>query len=247
MAWSSVGQAGSAVSGGNNQASIAVTLNTQAGSGAAIGDLLVLTVAVDNASSSDGDEGAVTGVVDSGGVNVWSKAAEFCNGQGASQAGATCSIWYAPITSALTTAATVTASFSNNTARDATAANVWRFTASTGTPAVAATTWLAADAAQPGSIDISAPVPGTSYIRFRGIASESTLTTALTTTAGWTTIGTGRASATAAMSYRGEFVISTATTQASNPTFSATPDHASVYALFVENAAPEKIMGQMVL
>ncbi len=245
MAWASVGQAGSTGNGGNNQASAVITLNTQAGSGAAIGDLLVLTVAVDNSSSSDGDEGAVTGVVDSGGVNVWSKAKEFCNGQAASQAGATCSIWYSPIISALATNATVTASFSNNTARDAMAANVWRFTASTGTPTVADSTTLAADGAQPGSIDMTAPVPGTSYLRFRGIASESTLTTALTTTSGWTTIGTTRASATAAMSYRGEFLISTATTAASDPTFGAV-DTASVYVMFNE-AESFYLMGQAVL
>ena len=244
MAWTSVGGVGSTGNATANSTSIAVTLTGVAGSGSNVNDLLVAVVAVDNASSvSNADEGAVLSVADSG-SNSWTKAREITVGGGAVQGGAVCSVWYSQTKTALTTSNTVTVTMGSSAQRDAKAMRVWRFTPSPGnTVRVADSTYLTAAAAQPGVMDLTSPVAGQEYLRFRAIASETTLTTALTTSAGWTSIGTARASATGAMSYRGEWIISSATTLNSTGQYSAVPDHASIMVLFEESGP----MGQTVL
>jgi hypothetical protein len=89
MAIASVGTLGTAVNTGNNQASIVLTTSATLEAG----NLGVIVISVDNNQTTDGDEGAVSGVVDSAG-NTWLKGAEFTNGQGTAQTGATCSVWY---------------------------------------------------------------------------------------------------------------------------------------------------------
>lgn len=228
MAWASVGRAGSTGSASNNQSAQTITLNGQAGSGASTGDVLVYAIAVDNNSSvNNADEGAVTSVTDSS-SNSWIKIREITAGGGASQAGATCSLWYTLVTKALTTSNTVVSNFSNNTARDNSAGIVWRFT-NAGNEAIGVqdSTHIVIATSSNGSLDLN--VPRGEYLRFRAVAAETTVT-AFTTTAGWTTIGTTRASATGAMAVFGEFRIITGTTAASNPSISAAVDNASIFA-----------------
>lgn len=240
MAWTSVGVSG--MLGSSVLSTLAtITLNGQAGSGASVNDVLVYTISVPNVSAgADQDEGLVTSVDDSGG-NTWVKAAEWSNTQGALSAGVCCSIWYSQTRTALTTSNTVSAHL--EPARSRTGI-IWRFRPGAGaTIRTIATTWLSVDGGQPGSIDIALPSGGgQEYLRFRGIASETTLTTALTTTAGWTSIGTTREGANSGGSVRGEFIITAATTAASNPTFGSI-DQASVYAVLEETG----LMGQIIL
>lgn len=234
MTWASVGRAGSTGSAGNNQANITVTLNGQAGAGAAVSDLLVMTVSVDNASSvNNADNGDVTGVTDSS-SNLWIKVRERTAGGAAAQAGATCSMWYTHVTQALSTANTVVATFNNAATSDATAAIVWRFTHSaTASVRLVDSTHVVIATSSNGALDLTAP-SATGHLRIRTVAAESTVT-AFTTTAGWTTIGTTRASATGAMSAFGEFLITSNATAASNCSISAAADNVSVMALFEEN------------
>ena len=70
--------------------------------------LAILCVAVDNNATTDIDEGAVTAVSDSKG-NTWIKLQERTNGQGSAQAGATISIWYSVLTTAIASGDTATA------------------------------------------------------------------------------------------------------------------------------------------
>jgi hypothetical protein len=231
MAWASVGRGGS-IGEVTNEAALDVVLNGQVGSGAAVGELLVFAVAVDNASSIDNaDNGDVTGVADDGGINTWIKVREITRGGGAAQAGATMSLWYSDITSALSSSAVVSASFANAGASDGTAGIVWRFS-KTGNAAVIASTHVVIATSSNGTLDLTAPT-ATEFLRFRAVAAESTVT-GFTTTSGWTTIGTTRASATIAMSVFGEYLISSNTTAASNCSISAAADNVSVYALFEE-------------
>lgn len=200
-----------------------------------VGNLCVLVIAVDNNNTTDADEGAVTGVTDTSG-NIWVKAREYTNAQGGAQAGATCSIWFSTLAFSITTGSTITATFSNNASRDKSAISLKGFTMAAnkfGRP-----DWgnqLANDGADPGSLDVT--TSNVAALRIRGIASESNATTALTVTGGgWaalsqsvTTGGGGAAN----MGVRGEWKISTGTTDASDPTlFNA--DHVSVYVAFVE-------------
>lgn len=233
MAFSLKGAGGSANSATANQAS--TTLTTATTNGAA-GDLAVLRIAVDNNQTTDGDESAVTSV--SWTAGTWVKAAEFTNGQGSAQAGATCSVWYCNLNAAFNTGGTITINFANAASRDASACALEYFTMAAGKKAsVEATNTLAADGAAAGSLD--ATTSNIACLRIRAIASESSTATALTKTAAFTavlgqnlTTGGGSASN---MGVRGEYLISTGTGQASNPTAGAgSVDHASVYVAFKE-------------
>lgn len=237
MAWASVGRAGSTGNTGNNQATIDITLNGQVGTGANVSDVLIATFSCDNDSTTTSgiDPGAVSGVVDSA-SNNWIKAREIQNGGGLSQSGAVCSIWYTHVDNALSTAAVVTASLTNNTFRDATAGIVWRFTNGTGALSLEETTFVTLGTSSCGSLDIDTSAKVSEHLRFRGVAAETTVT-AFTTTAGWTTIGTTRSGTAvgAEVAVFGEFLISSSANAPSNPSISAAADQASILCVF-ENA-----------
>jgi len=215
-----------------NQASTTVNHNNLT----ATENLVILLVAVDNNQTTDGDEGAVTSVTDTAG-NVWSKAIEFCNGQGSAQAGATCSAWYFTTSNGTSALDTITVNFSNATSRDASVLGTFAFNYTPGnTVIVEATNFLANDGADPGSLN--ATTANIACLRLRAIAAETNSTIALTTTSGWTTIGsltTSGGGATANMALRFEYIISTGTSAASDPTYTAA-DCASVYIAFKEVA-----------
>lgn len=234
MAFSfTAGQSTATNSSTADQASTTIVLaNTTYG-----GDkFLVLIVAVDNNSTSDGATNEITGVTDTNG-NTWTKGVEFTNGQSAIQAGATVSIWYADQKAKSTSGNnTVTVSFGQATSRDKSALSVAAFTRDTsksiqveGSPL-----GLANDGADPGSLNVT--TSNIECLRVRGIASESSTTTALTVTTNWTafaqSVTTGGGSA-ANMGVRGEFRIATGTSFASDPTLFAA-DHASAYVAFRE-------------
>src|SRR3972149_5963561 len=107
MTFASGGTLGSNQSKTTNQTSIAMTTSAVAEADT----LVVVFVAVDNNQTTDGDEGAVTSIVDSA-SNTWVKVAEFCNGQGAAQAGATISVWKSVIATEIASGGTITANLS---------------------------------------------------------------------------------------------------------------------------------------
>lgn len=236
MAFGSTAVLGTVANSTANQTS---TTLTTGGTTISAGELLVIVVAVDNNATTDGDEGAVTSVT--AGVNNLTKAAEFTNGQGAAQAGATCSVWYSII--GTTTTSNVVANFSNSTSRDKSVISGWRYTV-TNSPLTLTTNTLAVDGGQPGSLD--ATTTNTECLRIRAIAGETNSTTALTATSGWTSWdagnGVGWAStgggAAANIALRVEHRIVTGTNDASNPSY-ASVDHASVYVAFQEPQAPK--------
>lgn len=221
------GSIGTAQSSTANQASFDLVTNQAV----AIGELAVIIIACDNFASVDGDEGAVTSISD--GANTWTKAKEFCNSQGGAQAGATVSIWYTKATTQINNGATITVNLSNATSRDKTCATAWKWYLNGGsTLAVEATNTLANDAGDPGSLD--ATTANLECLRIRGIAAETSSVTALTVTNGWTKFTdtqTAGGSAATNMAVRGEWIESTGTGAASDPTYTAV-DCASAYAAF---------------
>lgn len=231
MAFTDLGGFGTAQSSTANQASTTLTTSATANAG----NLFIIIVAVDNNQTTDGDEGAVTSVTDSVGGNTWIKGLEFCNGQGAAQAGATCSLWYSLLSSQLASGSVITVNFSNSASRDKSVIISEVFSVATGnTVAVEATNSLANDGADPGSLN--ATTANIACLRFRGIASETNSTTSLTPTTNWTPVSanqTAGGGAAANMAARAEFIISTGTSSASDPTFVAA-DTASVYVAFKE-------------
>lgn len=233
MAFAHVGNIGSGNSATANQAAAICTYTTAA---SGIGDLAVLVLAVDNNQTTDGDENAVTSAGDNQG-NTYLKGAEFTNGQGSAQAGATCSIWYCVLAHSVASGDFITANLSNATSRDRTAFTIHRFSFGAGnTLAIEGTPGtLANDGADPGSLNVT--TSNIECLRVRGIAAESSSATALTATDGtWTVMTgdqTGSGGSAANMAVRGEFKISTGTGAASDPTLFAA-DCASVYVAFRE-------------
>jgi hypothetical protein len=231
MAWASVGRAGSTGNATANASTMDITLNGQVGSGAARNDLLVCVYAMGSSTTVAAVTTRVTAITDTA-SNTWLKAQEFL-GPSASSLNMVCSIWYTNVQNALTTTDVVTITHSTRAGQ---AAIVWRFTHGSGVVRNVASTYGATNGtSSPGTLDIADTA--TELLRFRGVASRTTLA-AMTTTAGWTTIGTTRASATVLTSVYGEFQITSASTAASNPVL---PGHstqctASVYTVFEDCA-----------
>lgn len=218
-----------------NQASIAMAVtNTMPR-----GEFVAIVIALDNNQTTDGDEGAVTSMTDTQG-NTWEKAVEFTNGQGSAQAGATVSIWYSLlIVAALSSGVdTITANLSNSASRDKTAWTSRRFNFGGGDDglilSIPHTNTVANDAADPGQLTSTSSVDD---LLVRGIASESSSTTALTPTSSsgtwtaWTQAVTSGGGSAANMGVRAEHLSADLTNRNSDPTlFSA--DHASALAVF---------------
>lgn len=198
------------------------------------GNLGVIVIGVDNNQTTDGDEGAVSGVVDSAG-NTWTKAAEFTNGQGAAKAGATCSVWYCRAATQLTSGGTITATFTNNTSRDAAAATAWEFTVG-GTVAIEGTPGTLADDTNLTSLNVT--TTNIACLRIRAAGIEGTGVAPMTVTSTWTefTFASAGGAAGANMNAWAEFLISTGTGAASDPAASANRDAASVYVAFKESS-----------
>ena len=234
MAFASVGSLGSTQSKTANQSTLVITTSATLEAG----HLGVLLIGVDNNSSGDGDEGAVSGVVDSAG-NIWTKAIEFRNGEAGAGEGAVCSMWYKIVSSQLPSGGTITATFTNTSSRDASAGTAWEYTVGTGSSvSIEAFNTLATDGANdPGSLN--ATTSSVECLRIRGWAREDS-SLAFTPTASWTGItsnGTTGGVGATNMWVGGEFIISTGTGNASNPDedgADGSADMASVYIAFKE-------------
>lgn len=219
-----------------NQSNIVLTTAT---TNVAIGDLVVVVVAVDNTSTTDQDASEISGVTSSP-ANTWTKAREWTNGQGTAQTGATVSMWYTVATAAMNTGSTITAAFTTSTSADAQAIIGWAFTKPAGAVSIEATNILATDGADPAALD--ATTRDIECLRIRAIGSEgagSGSAPSLTPTTDWTAWGNGNSAATMSASEmyaRAEHIVSTGTGASSNPT-SWAADNASVYVAFAPPAS----------
>lgn len=232
MAFADLGSLGATGNTGNNQNSLALTTAAVC----AIGELVVIVVADDNRlSTADADGSEVSGVVDSSGVNVWQKAIGWANNRSSAQAGAAVQIWYTYTTAQIANGGTITASFTDSGASDATAMTARHFSGTGGI--IVATNTLSNNAADPGSLD--AVTANIACLRIRGIASEVGNNTNLTATGGgWTAWANGNSATTGTtgeMCARAEHLISTGTGAASDPTY-VSADTASAYVAFREKS-----------
>jgi len=217
---------------GSTTNSTSITGNyTQAGS---VGDLVLACLASDNVQTTDGTSTLHSTLTDNAG-NTYTKIHEYTIGKGASNGGATCSLWRCTLTNAVTTSNTIT--FALTLSKTAKCGVGCVFTNSGGAVSVAGTPQVLANSvADPGSMSLSG-LSSKEYIFFRGIASETNSTALMTATAGFqrghdVTSGGGSA---ANMRAGYEWDIDTATGSTSDPTFSNL-DHASIF-IAVEAAA----------
>ena len=218
---------------GNDKAT-GTTLSTTTTVSAAVGDLIVGTLVTDNESATDGETTLHTDVTVSG--QGMTKAKEFTNSQGASNAGVTTSVWYLLVQSAIIDGVAVAGTL--NSGKDAKAIELRVFSWPSGyTVEVDGTNTLATDGADPGSLTATGS-RDLQHLWWRGIGSEESNTTvgALTPTSGWTaTTGTGTTGGAAASnaSVCSEWKFATGTgSGASDPTL-VSADHASVLVGFV--------------
>ena len=233
MAFADLGSLGATGSTANNQASLVLTTTAAV----AVGELVVVVVAVDNRASG-GDDLAVSGVQNSGTANTWVKAIQIANAL-AAQGGASCSVWYTFATSAIASGATITATFTTAASADASAMTARHFSvggigvAIEGTPG----TLVSNTNADPGSLNVT--TSNIACLRIRGIASQVGNNTNLTPTATWTAWANGNSATTGTtleMCARAEHLISTGTGAASDPTY-VSAIYASAYVAFREVAA----------
>lgn len=209
-----VAHLGNLASNTANQASATITTVVVA----EVGRLLVLAIAVDNHASVDGDEGAVSSVTDSAG-NSWQKAGEWTNSEGSTQAGGTMSVWYCVVTSQIANGGTVTANFTNSTSRDAVAMTGNKFTISASAVEVAGLTRQSFDASDNGpAITISGLTSG-EYLWWRSQSSEpgDNVSAPTTNYTAITRVFANTGVTATSMSVIGEFRITTATSQTSDP------------------------------
>lgn len=233
MAFGSVGSlgTGTSVSSGTSLAfSPAAQLDA--------GNIGILIISLDNESTTDGNTSEVSSVVDSVG-NTYSKLREFCNGNGAANAGATVSVWFTKATTNLTTGGTVTVTLANT--KTVKAATFWEFTIGGGNTLQVATSGaadLARDATTPGSLAL-AGLANKEYLFIRGIGTEHR-TDVVTATANHTKFTDAPAdggSAAASQTASGEWRILTGTGNTSNPSATTTSDRATTLLALEEIAA----------
>lgn len=234
MAWSSIGKAGG-IGRAATVGDTSIPLTGIAGSGANVGDLLVLTWSATVVSTTSGATTIVNSISDSAGTtNVWNKIGEYASGGTGSLLPCLNSQWYCVCTSALSTANNVVVTFTSGS--DGQAAEIWRFSygAGAGIRVVDTTNAMIRASSLPTSLDLTMPT-NSEYLRIRTMAANTTLLTSPTTTAGWVTIGSTRAAANnPKLATWAEALIATNTTAASNPGLTAAVNNVSIYTVFEE-------------
>jgi hypothetical protein len=234
MSITSVGTLGNGVVGASGSANCSLTTS------AAIeaGNVALLWWSSENSSTADGNTNEHTSVTDSAGAVSWTKLYEYCNANGAADAGITTSLWYRPKQgSTLASSSTITGTRTDSRADQTMLA--WEF----------ATTYDLID-------DTSGPVGnatdgsnGFGSAAFSGLTSKERLyfrslgkkanvasTTDLTPSASFTMASNIRSrNNAAATTARGEFRINTSTGETSDPTFAFTGDTAAVFVGLVED------------
>lgn len=237
MAFASVGTLGT-----GNSASSGTTVVITTSAAAESGNLVVVIVGKDNVQTTDGQTSEISSITDSAGGNTWTKAVEFCNGQGAADAGAVCSAWFSKITNTIASGGSITATLSSSKVSKSLTA--WELTVGAGnTISVAGTPQtLANDGADPGSQTISG-LASKQYLVIRGAVKETNDAGAATATAGYTLFSDAIAddgTETGSIRTSGEFRILTGTGDTSDitlPSGSGSSDAASVYFALEEVSA----------
>lgn len=213
---------------------LVATLNKQAGVGANLGDLLVVSVCGLNGTSTDGDDNAVASVADSK-SNTWVKSREWTKGAGGAGSGHFCSVWYTGVNvAALTTTDTVTATFNDTAHRNAQCMMVHRFQRAGGLRNLESTYTVSATSTFP-AVDLTET--GNELLRIRSVGAKTTSLLFSQTSGGWLFAGTTKASASiaAASALFVEYRIVSAATCQSAPKLASTAQAAHIYTIFSED------------
>lgn len=227
MSWANVGSLSGAGGGGAALTSVwhQTTLRE-----VPVGGIVLTGVFIDNTNATDGNFGEVTSVTDSTGGNVWTKIAEFTNGQGAAAAGCTVAVFMTQASTIIPVGATITADISSVAARGI-ASHLLSIGAGNTVSIAGTVQTLANDAAAAGSMSISGLSSG-EYLFFRALAGEKRTYGTFLPTSGYAAAFVGYGydggSNDTSINSAGEFDIATGTGSTSAPTTDAV-DWASVF------------------
>lgn len=235
MAFASTGTIGTSIATIDYSSLIANTIPIPAGR------LVIVAVAKDNQSSSDGSTSEI--MVFDNVNNAYIKLYENTNSNGAAGAGVTTSLWYSvlsstlpPSTGTLEKGRGISGGINiiNQTSVSKMVASAWGFSFNNSQNMIAldGTTTAVADAAAFGSMTLSS-LANKEHLFVRVTGSEGTSTP--TVTASHSAITT--CSVDSAMQIWGEYRILTATTDTSNPTTTGSLDNSSVFVAFSEKVA----------
>jgi hypothetical protein len=207
------------------------TLNiTHAAVSSTVGQCVILTVACDNVGTTDADHDEIQGITDTG-SNTWSKLGEFTNGQGASNAGTTVSVWMSKITTQLDSGNTITVTFKNTI--EAKTASAWAFDVGANkTLSVVQTDTSVVDAGNGWGTATISGLSSLERLYFHGLSKESNSLTQITVTSGFTAITNQRSGSGATATeqiVRGEWDIDTSTGSSSTPVLANATDAAGVF------------------
>ncbi len=235
MAWTSNGWL--STSGDSSKTAGTTVVLTVTGAVPA-GRVVVVHVAIDNTSTTDGNTSEVSSITDSAGGNTWVKALEYCNSKAASNGGATVSLWYSKLSTQIPDGGTITANLANSKTAKAISANSFSIAAGSTVSVVASA--QANGTANNTSVAISG-LSSAERLWFRATATEDNSIGTLDPTTGFTkTIGiaTTGGSAVTNMAISGEFIIATATGHTSAPPgTAASGDSATAFVAFLETPA----------
>jgi len=244
MTWTSRGQI--VVAGSNKTTGTTITSGAQQTYLPVVGDVIIVTVAIDNSATATGnavDTSEVTNVTDTKG-NTYTKLREFTRGSGAAAAGTSDAVWAClKVTAAWASTDTISATHANVAAKVIAAAAFTPSNANGGT--VDATSAATATAvADPPSFTLTPAGGSKAYLWLYALSVEgaSTDTDAADTTNGWTrlyVVGTSAgAAATNQTSVLG-YQLTTAASRTADWTHSATitADNAQIMLAITENGA----------
>ncbi len=225
-------------------ATIGTASSTSAGTSLALvtsaqcpaGNLVILTIALDNTQTTDGQTSEVTSISDPNG-NTWTKLGEYCNGQTTAGAGAVISVWRSVLANTIAAGASITATFANSITAKGVSGWQWTLAANKTVQIAGSLQARADDDADPGSLSISG-LSSKEYLFFRATAVEFGGVNNFTATTNFTKIdyAYSAGSGSAGMTPIGEFRILTATSSSSDLAV-GNYDSASIFFALEEIAA----------
>lgn len=229
---------GSLASGGEYNSAGHSTYAITTTEACAVGDLVVVLYAVDNATTetSNSSTSSVTAMTDSAG-NTYTSGRNQILGTPGGQAGVNAGIWYCQLTNSLGSGGTITATFSNSADRDAVAMVARSFAMPTGKAAsVVGGNNSSSTSATPPSLNVTTSSEECLRVRVTGGETNTAQAYLARRTPGFSVfsepIGNSGVAATS-VTVAGEWIISTGTGGTSAPASSAAGfDQAAAYVAF---------------
>jgi hypothetical protein len=209
------------------------TLDLTIGQAANVGDFVIVMVAKANEQTTDGVS-TETAISDLAGGNQWVRLGEYCNGNGAADAGEVCAMWLGRMTAGMPISTKIRLTVSGGDGKASAAMSANLFTHNTAMQIAASTPNYQVSETTPASSPLSG-LKSQEYLFIRAEAKNSS-GNGLTATAGGFVVTAGDDNTKAAIN--GEWLIATATSKTSAPTNAESKPRASVFCALYDSTQP---------